>query len=1211
MDQQWTCIDGNEAAARVAYALSEVLAVYPITPSTPMGEAADGWAAAGKPNLWGVVPDVVEMQSEAGAAGALHGALQRGALSASFTASQGLLLMIPNMFKIAGELTPAVIHVAARTVATHALSIFGDHSDVMHARTTGWAMLASASVQEAQDMALIAHVATLRARVPFIHFFDGFRTSHEINSIDLVSDDDLRALAPEEDILAFRARGLSPDAPLVRGTAQNPDAFFQGREAGNPFYLATPGIVAAAMEAFERRTGRHYGLVEYAGAPDAERVVVLMGSGIGATEQTMQTLAAAGERVGLVKVRLYRPFPTEQFVAALPQTVRSIAVLDRTKEPGAPGEPLYLDLVAALAEGMDSAHPRFERMPRVIGGRYGLSSKEFNPGMVKAVFDELAAEHPKRHFTVGITDDVTHLSIAPDTEFRYRRPAGEVQAMFFGTGSDGTVGANKNSVKIIGENTDLWAQGYFVYDSKKAGSVTVSHLRFGPNPIRSTYLIERADFVACHQFGLLGKLNVLGHARDGATFLLNSPFPADEVWDHLPECIQEHLIDKGIQFWVIDADRIAAEVGMGSRINTVMQPCFFALSGVLPVDEAVAHIKESVEKAYGKRGPVIVERNFAAIDRSLKELTQVEAPGSVTCGGPSGIAVPDDAPDFVRRVIVPLLAGEGDLLPVSAFPVDGSFITGTAKYEKRAIAREIPIWDPELCIDCGKCALVCPHAVIRMKVYEPARLEGAPEGFRSKDFRSKDLPGHKLTIQMAPDDCTRCGVCVNVCPAKSKTEVRRRAIGMEPAMGRRDAERRNWQFFDSIPPLARDLLPRASVRGSQVLEPLFEFSGACAGCGETPYVKLVSQLFGDRIVVANSTGCSSIYGGNLPTTPWTVDRDGRGPAWNNSLFEDTAEFGMGMRMGCEARLARARLLLEGLAPRLDGALVRETIEAPQDTELQLRAQRQRVADLEQALEGLGNDDPDVPHLLALAGDLVSKGVWIIGGDGWAYDIGFGGLDHVLASGRNVNIMVLDTEVYSNTGGQASKATPRGAVAKFASSGKATPKKDLGALAMAYGTAYVAQIALGANDTQTVKALLEADAWPGPSLVIAYSTCTAHGMDMSKSMEHMKNAVRSGYWPLYRFQPTATESGRPFKLDSRKPSIPVRDFVSSEARFAILSRTHPQRSELLLELIQADVDERWRYYEQLAVMSRKVPSAEGGTRTDTGSADSPQHEEDPP
>jgi pyruvate-ferredoxin/flavodoxin oxidoreductase len=922
----------------------------------------------------------------------------------------------------------------------------------------------------------------------------------------------------------------------------------------------------------------------------------------------MDSLIAGGEKVGLVKVRLYRPFPAEQLVAALPESVRAIAVLDRTKEPGATGEPLYLDVVTALAEHMDSAEPRFARMPRVIGGRYGLSSKEFTPGMAKVVFDELAAAVPKRHFTVGITDDVTHLSLAPDTAFRYPRPAGEVQAMFFGTGSDGTVGANKNTVKIIGEGTDLYAQGYFVYDSKKAGSVTVSHLRFGPNPIRSSYLIERADFIACHRFGLLGKLMVLGHARDGATFLLNSPYPAEEVWDNLPECIQEQLVEKRLRFWVIDADRVAADAGMGNRINTVMQPCFFALSGVLPVADAVERIKKSVEKTYGKRGRVIVERNFAAIDRSLQELTEVEVPASVTCTGAPLITVPDDAPDFVKRVTVPLLAGAGDRLPVSAFPVDGSYITGTSKYEKRVIAREIPVWDPELCIDCGKCALVCPHGVIRMKVYEPAHLEGAPEGFRTKDFRSKELPGHRLTIQLSPDDCTGCAVCVNVCPAKSKTEVKRRAINMEPAAEIRDAERLNWRFFDSIPPLARDLLPRGTVKGSQVLEPLFEFSGACAGCGETPYVKLVSQLFGDRIVVANSTGCSSIYGGNLPTTPWTVDREGRGPAWNNSLFEDTAEFGMGMRMGTDARLARARLLLGRLASRLDGGLAAAILEAPQHSESQLREQRQRIADLVRALKRLGDDDPDVRHLLALADDLVNKGVWIIGGDGWAYDIGFGGLDHVLAGSRNVNILVLDTEVYSNTGGQASKATPRGAVAKFAASGKPGAKKDLGALAMAYGTAYVAQIALGGNDAQAIKALLEADAWPGPSLVIAYCTCTAHGMDMSRSMDHMKDAVRSGYWPLYRFQPTPTRDGQPFKLDSREPSIPVRDFVASEARFAILGRTHPERSEYLLGEIQADVDERWRYYEQLAAMSRTVRAAGGGAHADD--AQSAPQKEDP-
>ena len=1206
MDGQRVCIDGNEAAARVAYALSEVVAIYPITPASPMGESADDWAAAGKPNLWGVVPEVIEMQSEAGAAGALHGALQKGAMSTTFTASQGLLLMIPNMFKIAGELTPTVIHVSARTLATHALAIYGDHSDVMHARTTGFAMLCSSSVQEAQDLALISHVATLRSRVPFLHFFDGFRTSHEVDSVELLSEDDIRALVPEEDILAFRARGLTPDAPVIRGTAQNPDTFFQGREACNTFYDATPGIVAEAMDAFERRSGRHYGLVEYEGALDADRVIVMMGSGIGAAQQTVAALTAAGERVGLLKVRLYRPFPAQELVAALPPSTRSIAVLDRTKEPGALGEPLYLDVVAALTESMDAGLPAFAALPRVIGGRYGLASKEFTPGMVKAVFDLLAGEQPRRHFTIGVTDDVTHLSIPADTSFRIPRPTGEVEAMFFGLGSDGTVGANKSSVKIIGENTDLYAQGYFVYDSKKSGSVTVSHLRFGPEPIRSTYLIDRADFVACHQFGLLEKMKVLENAREGATFLLNSPYPAAEVWDHLPDTVQAQLIEKRIEFWVIDANRIAEEVGMGNRINTVMQPCFFHLSGVLPADEAVARIKESVQKAYGKRGPAIVERNFAAIDRSLQDLDRVAIPAEVTSHIAIRDLIPDDAPDFVRNVTARMLADEGELLPVSAFPVDGTFPTGTTKYEKRAIGREIPVWDAEICIDCGKCAIVCPHATIRMKVYEPAALAGAPAGFKSKEFRSKELPGHLLTIQVAPDDCTGCGVCVEVCPARSKTEARHKAIAMESAMEHRDRERPHWEFFQTIPQLDRDLLPHDTVKGSQVLEPLFEFSGACAGCGETPYVKLVSQLFGDRIVIANATGCSSIYGGNLPTTPWTVDGAGRGPAWCNSLFEDNAEFGLGMRLGYEAQATRALHLVQKLAPRLDNDLVQGILCADQETEAGIRAQRERVARLVDDLNALGADDPDVRHLLTLTDNLVSKGVWIIGGDGWAYDIGFGGLDHVLSSGRNVNLLVLDTEVYSNTGGQASKATPRGAVAKFASWGKSTPKKDLGAIASSYGSVYVAQIAMGANDAQSVKALLEADAWPGPSLVIAYSTCVAHGIDMSKSMQHQKDAVKSGYWPLYRFRPTETQDGQPFKLDSREPTMPVRDFMANEARFAILSRTHPDRAERLFDLVQADVDERWRYYEQLTTVSRRITSE---SDCESGAEDAGAHRPD--
>jgi len=1192
VEQKWSSIDGNEAAARIAYALCEVVAIYPITPASPMGEVADDWAAAGKPNLWGAVPEVIEMQSETGAAGVLHGALQKGAFATTFTASQGLLLMIPNMFKIAGELTPAVMHVAARAVATHALSIFGDHSDVMAARMTGWAMLASASVQEAHDLALICHAATLRARVPFLHFFDGFRTSHEIAKIKLLDDDDIRALLRDADLLDFRARGLTPDAPVLRGTAQNPDVFFQGREAANSFYLATPGIVEDCMEAFARRTGRHYHTVDYEGAPDAERVVVIMGSGVGAAQEAVETLRAAGERVGLLTVRLYRPFPAEQLVAALPRTVRGIAVLDRTKEPGSVGEPLYLDVVAAISECMALSPRPLEQTPRVIGGRYGLSSKEFTPAMVAAVLGELAAKEPKRHFTVGIRDDITELSLATDPDFAVRRAEAEVQALFFGLGSDGTVSANKSSIKIIGENTDLWVQGYFVYDSKKAGSVTVSHLRFGPQPIRSTYLIADADFVACHQFGLLENMTVLDYAKPDATFLLNSPYGAADVWDHLPRPVQQQLIDKHLRFWVIDAEAIAREAGLGNRINTVMQPCFFELSGALPGQEAIAHIKESVEKTYGRRGPAIVERNFAAIDRSLAELTRVEVPERVTGQRASTTMVPVDAPEFVHRVTARLMAGEGDLLPVSALPADGTFPTGTTRYEKRSIARQLPIWDPQVCIQCGKCSIVCPHAVIRMKVYETPVLETAPEGFRSVTFRSRTLADHALTIQVAPDDCTGCGVCVDVCPAKSKTEVRHKAINMAPAEEHRGQERQSWTFFDAIAPLDRDLLPHDSVKGSQVLEPLFEFSGACAGCGETPYLKLLTQLFGDRIVVANATGCSSIYGANLPTTPWTVNRAGRGPAWNNSLFEDAAEFGLGMRLGYEAEVATAHTLLRRLGPRLPAALAREIIEASQEDEPQIRAQRERVARMVAALRALEPHDVDVDHLLALAGSLVRKSIWIIGGDGWAYDIGFGGLDHVLASERNVNVLVLDTEVYSNTGGQASKATSRAAVAKFASLGKTTAKKDLGAIARAYGDVYVAKIALGANDTQTIKALLEADAWPGPSLVIAYSTCIAHGMDMSKSMSHMKDAVRCGYWPLYRYQPTESTSGQPFALDSAEPSLPLQTFAASEARFAILSRTNPARAEHLLALAQADIDERWRYYEQLAAMARRIPEEPG-------------------
>ncbi len=1203
MSQHWECLDGNEAAARSAYAMSEVISIYPITPASPMAEYCDDWSAARKPNLWGSVPSVVEMQSEAGAAGAVHGSLQKGALTTTFTASQGLLLMIPNMFKIAGELTPAVIHVAARTVATHALSIFGDHSDVMHARATGWAILAANSVQEAHDFAAVAHAATLRARVPFLHFFDGFRTSHEVNKIALLDPDDLRSLVREDDLLAFRSRGLTSEAPVVRGTAQNPDVFFQAREACNPYHDAVPGIVQEVFDEFATRTGRRYSLVEYKGAPDADRVVVVMGSGAGAVEETVDTMVAGGDKVGVVVVRLFQPFPADAFMAALPKTVKQIAALDRTKEPGAVGEPLYQSIVTALAEAQDGDQPPFAEAPKVIGGRYGLSSKEFTPSMVKPIFDELLAARPKRHFTVGIYDDVTNLSLPISQTFSHPRPAGEVQALFFGLGSDGTVGANKSSVKIIGEGTDLFAQGYFVYDSKKSGSVTSSHLRFGPEPIRSTYLVDNADFVACHQFGLLDSVPILDRAKPGATFLLNSPYGPDEVWEHLPTRVQEQLVEKRIELWVIDAMAVAAETGMGNRINTIMQPCFFHLSGVLPAEDAITRIKKFVQKTYGKRGDAVVQRNYAAIDKSIERLGKVELQ-AVSPTTPLKVLVPDTAPDFVKTVTARLMAGEGDLLPVSALPVDGTFPTGTTKYEKRAIAQQIPVWDESICIDCGKCAMVCPHATIRMKVFPEADLP-ALEGFPSKEFRSRDLPGHRLTIQVAPDDCTGCGVCVDICPAKSKTDVGHKAINMAPYLDNRDVERERWDAFLAIPPLARDAIPRDTVKGAAQLEPLFEFSGACAGCGETPYIRLVTQLFGDRMVVANATGCSSIYGANLPTTPYTTNAAGHGPAWANSLFEDNAEFGLGMRLGLDAQYGMAVSLVKRLAPVIGEPLASELVESPQDTEPQIEAQRERLARLRAILDGVtGDQAQDARQLAALATNLVKQGIWIIGGDGWAYDIGYGGLDQVLSSGRNVNILVLDTEVYSNTGGQASKATPRGAVAKFAAAGKPTGKKDLGAVARAYGNVFVAQISLGANDAQAIKALLEAEAWPGPSLVIAYATCIAHGIDMSKSMSHQKDAVKSGYWPLYRFQPQEVEDGTPFKLDSTKPSIPIKEFVASETRFAILERTDPEKAAELADLSQQDADERWRYYQQMAGMQRSVPHLQAAAQDTEAVAPAP-------
>ena len=1180
-------VDGNEAAAGVAHRLSEVIAIYPITPSSPMGEHADAWSAAGKTNLWGEVPQVIEMQSEGGAAGALHGALQAGALCTTFTASQGLLLMIPNMYKIAGELTPAVIHVASRTLATHALSIFGDHSDVMAVRQTGWAMLASSDVQAAHDLAAIAHASTLESRVPFVHFFDGFRTSHEVNVISEIQDDELRALIDDSLIRAHRERALSPDHPVLRGSAQNPDVFFQAREAASPFHAAVPQIVQRTMDRFAELTGRSYHLFDYHGAADAERVVVLMGSGEGAARETVDALVADGEKVGLLNVRLFRPFAVDAFAEAIPHTVRAIAVLDRTKEPGAIGEPLYEDVVTALAQR--AATRGDAAMPRIVGGRYGLSSKEFDPAMAKAVFDELAKDDPKDHFTVGIVDDVSHSSLEVDRTFVTEAPD-VVRAVFHGLGADGTVSANKSSVKIIGEGTDLYAQGYFVYDSKKSGSVTTSHLRFGPRPIRSTYLIGsgQANFVACHQFGLLERLDVLDVAAPGATFLLNSPFGPDEVWGHLPVEIQRAIVDKGLRCFVVDAQAIAAHAGLGPRVNTILQTCFFALADILDVEDAITRIKASIEKSYGKRGRSVVEQNFAAVDAALGGLSEVTVPTDAFGDLHRLPPVPDAAPEFVQRVTAMMIAGRGDLLPVSALPVDGTFPTDTARWERRSIASEIPIWDPDICIDCAKCALVCPHAAIRMKVYEPIAADHAPESFRHKEWRDREDPGKWMTIQVVPDDCTGCGVCVDVCPARSKEVARHKAIDMEPKLEHLDAERAGLDFFLEIPPADRRDVKVASIKGSQMLEPLFLVSGACAGCGETPYLKLLSQMYGDRVMVANATGCSSIYGGNLPTTPWSMDGNGRGPAWSNSLFEDNAEFGLGMRLALDHRVAFARSLLERLGPTLEPGLADAILDAPQDDEALLAAQRERVSRLKDLLQARGDDE--ARNLATVADDLVRKSVWIVGGDGWAYDIGFGGLDHVLASGRDVNMLVLDTQVYSNTGGQASKATPRGAVAKFAAAGKPIGRKDLGLFAAGYGNVYVAQVALGADNAQTVKAFAEAESWPGPSLIIAYSTCIAHGIDMSTSMSHQAEAVKSGFWPLWRYDPrhAAAEGRHPMQLDSKAATMPLSVFQSKEARFAMLARSRPQEYAGLQRLAQSDADERRRLYEQLSGIEREVP-----------------------
>ncbi|HSK45102.1 MAG TPA: pyruvate:ferredoxin (flavodoxin) oxidoreductase [Candidatus Binatia bacterium] len=1183
MNRPKVTIDGNEAAAYVAHQTNEVIAIYPITPSSTMGELADQWSSEGRPNIWGSVPRVIEMQSEAGAAGAVHGALQGGSLATTFTSAQGLLLMVPNMYKIAGELTPAVIHVAARSLATHALSIFGDHQDVMAVRQTGWAMLASNSVQEAMDFALIAQAASLESRIPFVHFFDGFRTSHEVAKVEQLSVEDIKAMIGDDLVRRHREEALSPDHPFIRGTAQNPDVYFQSREAANSFYLAAPTIVQNAMDKFAALTGRQYKLFDYVGAPDAEQVLVLMGSGAEVAQEAVDHLNRRGAKFGVLKVRLYRPFSIEHLMHALPPTVEAVAVLDRSKEPGAVGEPLYVDVVTALSEAASQSTHLVQPMPRVIGGRYGLSSKEFTPAMVKGVFDELAKEKSKNHFTVGIVDDVTHTSIDYDPAFSIEEPD-TVRALFYGLGADGTVGANKNSIKIIGEDTDHFAQGYFVYDSKKSGSMTTSHLRFGPRPIRSSYLITRANFIACHQFSFLERLNLLQYAEPGATFLLNSPFGPEDVWDKLPRTIQEEIIAGKLKFHVIDAYKVARETGMGGRINTIMQTCFFAISNVLPRQQAITAIKNAIRKTYGKRGQAVVEKNFAAVDQTLANLFEVKVPIESFSAIDLQPPVPEQAPPFVRDVLGPIIQGNGDFLPVSKMPVDGTFPSGTSQWEKRNISLEIPEWDKELCIQCGKCVLVCPHAVIRAKVYDDDKLANAPETFLSAPARWKDLGQMKYTLQVSPEDCTGCTLCVDVCPAKSKTDVNHKALNMVPQPPIRQRETKNWEFFLGLPEFNREKLSFGQVKDVQLLQPLFEFSGACSGCGETPYIKLMTQLFGDRTIVANATGCSSIYGGNLPTTPYTFNNDGRGTAWANSLFEDNAEFGLGIRLSQDKHAEHARDLVKRLADTIGPELTTALCEADQSNEAGIRKQRQRVELLKNLLR-LSPHNRDARELTVLADSLVKRNVWIVGGDGWAYDIGYGGLDHVLASGENVNILVLDSEVYSNTGGQTSKATPRGAVARFSAAGKMTAEKDLALLAMTYGNVYVARIAMGAGDMQTLKAFNEAEAYNGPSLIIAYATCIAHGIDMKQGLSQQKLAVQSGHWPLFRFDPRrAAEGKNPMQLDSRAPSVPLEEYLYHETRYSMLRQSHPEEAKKLLEEAREDVAARWKMYETWASMS---------------------------
>ncbi len=1189
-NQPMVTLDGNEAAAYIAHLTNEVIAIYPITPASPMGEWADEWSSLGVKNLWGTVPEVVEMQSEGGAAGAIHGALQGGSLATTFTASQGLLLMIPNMYKIAGELSPTVLHVSARSLAAQALSIFGDHSDVMACRATGYAMLCSASVQEVMDFALISQMATLESRVPFLHFFDGFRTSHEIAKIAQIPREIVRALIDEKFVKAHRERALNPDHPVIRGTSQNPDVYFQGRETVNPYYQRLPALLQQIMDRFAAHTGRQYRLFEYVGAPDAERVILLMGSGIGAAEETVQHLARRGERVGLVKVRLFRPFSPKHLLDVLPETVRKLAVLDRCKEPGSDGEPLYKDVLSALAQAFASGERA--SLPQVVGGRYGLSSKEFTPAMVKGLFDELTKERPKNQFTLGIQDDLSHSSLPWDPSFRPDALQGVTACVFYGLGSDGTVSANKNSIKIIAEATPNYGQGYFEYDSKKAGAVTISHLRFGPKPIHSTYLIgeNEASFVACHQPTFLKRYDLLDKAKEGGVFLLNSPTPPDRVWDDLPRRMQQQILDKRLSFYTIDAYRIARETGMGRRINTIMQTCFFLISGILPPEEAIAKIKEAVKKTYGRKGQRLLERNYAAIDAAVAGLHPVPIPEQVTSTFDRPPVVPEDAPEFVRKVTAVLMAHRGDELPVSLMPADGTWPTGTTRFEKRNIALELPKWEKDLCTHCGKCPLVCPHAAIRSKVYPAELAEQAPEGFQHVPVRGKDFPqGYHITYQVAPDDCTGCGLCVEVCPIRDRKDPKRKALNMHPAEERHGIEQPHWDFFLRLPEYDRTRLVPSKIKHAMVLQPLFEFSGACVGCGETPYIKLATQLFGDRMLIANATGCSSIYGGNLPTTPYTKNPEGRGPAWNNSLFEDNAEFGLGLRLAVDKLTEHARELVAKLADRIGQDLADGLLEADQRDEAGIFEQRQRIAALKEKLATL--DLPEAETLAGICENLARRSVWIIGGDGWAYDIGYGGLDHVLASGRDVNLLVLDTEVYSNTGGQTSKATPLGAVAKFSAGGKPTFKKDLAMMAMAYENVYVAQVAFGAKDVQTIRAFLEAESYAGPSLIICYSPCIAHGVDLSNNLRQQDLAVSSGHWPLFRYDPRKTAQGEnPLHIDSKAPSLPYRDFISTETRFSVLNRTHPEAAERFLQRAQKHVETRFHLYEQLAHLAvQKSPA----------------------